>query len=242
MSYTPQQPHPSYAAPHPRNGFGTTGFVLGLLAAIFAWIPFVGVIGWPLAILGLIFSGLGLYRVMKGRANNKGLTIAGLVLSTLGLVFCIIYTVSFASAVSDVAAGPTVTVPGAEPSPSDEAPVVPAGTMVDVDGLQVTAGPLTEVSQFGLTSNCTDVTYKNTGSGSESYNPFDWQVLNPSGATVAATGSIADDALRSGSLIAGGSTQGQVCFDTQSAAPGEYRIIYSSTLGGAQASWTTTVK
>lgn len=57
----------------------------------------------------------------------------------------------------------------------------------------------------------------------------------------APTGSIADDALSSGSLVAGGSTQGQVCFDAKS-APGEYRVIYSSALGGAQASWTTAVK
>ena len=219
MSYThPQSPAPSVPPVQYRNGFGTTGFVLGLLAAVFAWIPFVGVIGWPLAILGLVFSALGLYRVMKGRANNKGLTIAGLVLSLLGLVFCIVYAVSFANAVSDVAAGPAVTVPGAAEQ-SDEAPVVPAGTMVDVDGLQLTAGPLTEVAQFGLSSSCTDVSYKNTGSGSASYNPFDWQLLNPAGATVAPTGSIADDALSSGSLVAGGSTQGQVCFDAKS-APG----------------------
>ncbi len=180
-----------------RNGFGTTGFVLGLLAAVFAWIPFVGVIGWPLAILGLVFSALGLYRVMKGRANNKGLTIAGLVLSLLGLVFCIVYAVSFANTVGDITTGPAVTVPGAAEQ-SDEAPVVPAGTMVDVDGLQLTAGPLTEVAQFGLSFQLHGrKLQEHRRRGSASYNPFDWQLLNPAGATVAPTGSIADDALSS---------------------------------------------
>lgn len=239
MAYTDPQPVTWTAPPQPRNGFGTTGFVLGLLAAIFAWIPFVGVIGWPLAILGLIFSGLGLYRVSKRQASNKGITIAGLVLSLLGLVFCIVYTVTFANAVSDVAAGPTVTVPGAA-APSGEAPVVPAGTMVDVDGLQLTSGALVDRTQYGLNSQCTAVSYKNTGSGSESYNSFDWQLLTPSGATVPATIAM-KDALQSGSLIAGGSTDGEVCFNSDGAA-GQYRVIYSAGLDGAQASWTTAVK
>jgi hypothetical protein len=42
-----------------QNGLGTSGFVLGLIGLIFSPIPIVGVIAWPLVILGLIFSAIG---------------------------------------------------------------------------------------------------------------------------------------------------------------------------------------
>ncbi len=238
--YPPQyQPQwaPGPQQPQYRNGLGTTGFVLGLLAAVFAWIPFIGVIGWPLAILGAIFSALGLYRAIKGRANNKGLSIAGLVLSVIALIFCIIYASAFANAVSDAAA--TGTVSGSSQPASSGDAVAPAGTVIDVDGLQLTAGNLTDKTRYGNPSLCTTVTYKNAGPGSESYNTYDWQLLGPNGATTAPN--IAwDNALNSGNLISGGTTTGDVCFSTK-AATGEYRILYSP-FGGTKASWTSTAK
>ncbi|MBP2366427.1 DUF4190 domain-containing protein [Pseudonocardia parietis] len=242
---TPAGPYPPHSQPQwgpgpqqpqYRNGLGTTGFVLGLLAALFAWIPFIGVIAWPLAILGVIFSVLGLYRAIKGRANNKGLSIAGLVLSVIALVFCVVYASAFASAASDVAA--TGSVSGSsQPAASGDA-IAPAGTMIDVGGLQLIAGQLTDKTQYGNPSLCTTVSYNNTGAGSESYNSYDWQLLDPNGATTAPN--IAwDNALNSGSLVAGGTTSGDVCFATKATA-GEYRVLYSP-FGGTKASWTSAV-
>ena len=96
MTQPPHDPVPAqqqrYPAPAvPQNGFGVTGFVLGLLGLIFSFIPLIGVIAWPLVILGVIFSALGLDRANKRRATNKGLAIAGLVLSIIGLVFCVLW-------------------------------------------------------------------------------------------------------------------------------------------------------
>lgn len=235
--YPPQyQPQWAPGPPQPQyhNGLGTTGFVLGLLAALFSWIPIIGVIGWPLAILGAIFSALGLYRALNGQASNKGLSIAGVVLSVIALLFCILYASAFASVVSDTAAPGSVSS-SSQPASSGDS-VAPAGTMIDVNGLQLTAGKLTDETRYGNPSLCTAVTYKNTGSGTKSYNVFDWQLLGPSGATSAPN--IAwEDALHSGNLIAGGSTTGNVCFATKAAA-GEYRILYSP-YGGTKASWTS---
>ncbi|GEL18376.1 DUF4352 domain-containing protein [Pseudonocardia asaccharolytica] len=96
-----QQPAGHLAPPAPpQNGFGTAGFVLGLVGLLFSFIPLVGVIAWPLVILGLIFAGVGLARARAGRATNKGLAIAGLACSALGLLVCILYASAFASAVS----------------------------------------------------------------------------------------------------------------------------------------------
>jgi uncharacterized membrane protein len=97
--YAPQRPAILQA---PQNGLGTAGFVLGLIGLLFSPIPLIGVIAWPLVILGLIFSLVGLTRATKGRATNKGLAIAGVVLSVIGLIICILWVAAFGKAVDDV--------------------------------------------------------------------------------------------------------------------------------------------
>lgn len=62
----------------------TAAFVLGLLAALFAMIPLIGVIAWPPSILGLVFGLVGIARARNGVATNKGLSIAGTVLAAIG--------------------------------------------------------------------------------------------------------------------------------------------------------------
>ncbi|MCP2255176.1 membrane protein [Prauserella aidingensis] len=102
------QPYPNPSVPgaqppaQPRNGLGTAGFVLGLIGLVFSPIPFVGVVAWPLVILGFIFSLLGFLRARRGEATNKGLSVAGIVCSAVGLVICILWAAAFGEAVNDV--------------------------------------------------------------------------------------------------------------------------------------------
>lgn len=86
----------------PRNGFGTASFVLGLLGLVFAMIPIIGVVAWPMVILGLVFGLIGWRRAANGGATNKGLAIAGVVLSVAGLVLCVVWANAFGQAVKDV--------------------------------------------------------------------------------------------------------------------------------------------
>ncbi|MEV4145451.1 DUF4190 domain-containing protein, partial [Amycolatopsis sp. NPDC049691] len=99
--YTPLQQPVARPAP-PRNGLGTAGFVLGLVGLVFSPIPFVGVVAWPLVVLGLILSAVGVARVRAGKATNKGLSIAGIVVSVLGLVVSVLWVVVIGKAISDV--------------------------------------------------------------------------------------------------------------------------------------------
>ncbi|GAA1019366.1 MULTISPECIES: DUF4190 domain-containing protein [Amycolatopsis] len=107
----PQAAPPAHQLP-PKNGLGTAGFVLGLVGLIFSFIPVIGLIAWPLVILGIIFSALGFVRTRSGKATNKGLSIAGLVLSVIGLAMCIVWTVTTAKAVNEIntEANRTVTI------------------------------------------------------------------------------------------------------------------------------------
>ncbi|MEV4052396.1 MmpS family transport accessory protein [Amycolatopsis sp. NPDC049688] len=100
--YTPIQQYPAPQAAPPRNGLGTAGFVLGLVGLVFSPIPLVGVVAWPLAVLGLILSAVGIARVRSGKATNKGLAIAGAVVSLLALVVSILWLVVIGKAISDV--------------------------------------------------------------------------------------------------------------------------------------------
>lgn len=65
------------------NSMGVTGFVLALLGLVFCWAP---VINWILWLLGLIFSLLGVFK------PKKGLAIAGLAISFIGIIImlCVI--------------------------------------------------------------------------------------------------------------------------------------------------------
>lgn len=87
-----QQPYPMYGAPQPMYGAvapygrpvlqgnpaGVTGFVVGLVSV---FLPII--FGLVVAIVGLTFSIIGMTRVNA----TKGLAIAGLVLSILGIIF-----------------------------------------------------------------------------------------------------------------------------------------------------------
>jgi hypothetical protein len=100
---TQYAPNPPQQAPaQPSNGLGTAGFVVGIIGLVFSFIPIIGVIAWPLVILGIIFSAIGFTRASKGRATNKGLAIAGLVVSIVGLVMCILWVAVLNKAADDV--------------------------------------------------------------------------------------------------------------------------------------------
>lgn len=78
-------------APRRSNSLGTAGFVLALLGLVFSWVP---VLGWILWLLGLIFSFVGVFR------QPKGLSIAGLVISCLGLILLIIILAAVGAAMA----------------------------------------------------------------------------------------------------------------------------------------------
>lgn len=100
---TQQAPSPpQQTAMNPSNGLGTAGFVVGLIGLVFSFIPLIGVIAWPLVILGIIFSSIGVSKAAKGRATNKGLAIAGLVVSIVGLVVCILWVAVWNKAADEV--------------------------------------------------------------------------------------------------------------------------------------------
>ncbi|WP_130291581.1 DUF4190 domain-containing protein [Pseudonocardia sediminis] len=231
----PQQwgPPPNYQQPHyapaPRNGLGIAALVLGICGFLSGLIPFFFWFALIAGVIGLILGLVGFSRTRKGVATNKKTSIAGVVLSVLSVAMGIWGAVILFQGLNQLATdlgAPTNTAPAA---------VAPAGQMQDADGLQLTAEPLTVEDSYGTESLCTAVSYNNTSSSPKTFNMFDWQLLGPTGATATPGIGGSGDALNSGSLVPGGTTEGTVCF-TGAPASGEYRVIYSP----ANTVWTQT--
>lgn len=79
---------PGYGEPpvRPRNGFGITALILGLLALLLSWTIIGGIV---FGVLALIFGLIGRARAKRGEATNGGVSLAGVVLGVIGLLLAI---------------------------------------------------------------------------------------------------------------------------------------------------------
>jgi len=75
-----QQPQTIIVKQNSTNGIGTAGFILALISLLFGWVPFVG---WAVWFLGALFSFIGLFK------RPRGLAIAGLIISFIGIILLI---------------------------------------------------------------------------------------------------------------------------------------------------------
>ena len=109
MTETPQTPEPAPAeAPAPAppageqkagqgNGLGIASLVVGVAAAIVAFIPLCGAIAFVPAVVGLILGIINV--VMRGKANlPKGMGIAGIILNILAIVLIVVWVYFVATA------------------------------------------------------------------------------------------------------------------------------------------------
>ena len=64
---------------------GVAALVLGILSIVFCWIPVLKWVGFLIAFIGIILGACGLRNPAK-----KGIAIAGLVLSIIGFILCIV--------------------------------------------------------------------------------------------------------------------------------------------------------
>ncbi|MGX9791522.1 DUF4190 domain-containing protein [Mycobacterium sp. MMS18-G62] len=86
----PPQPYSGFAPPPtgPRNGLGIAALVIAIIALVFCWSVFGGVIlGLCAVIIGFVARG----RVKRGEATNGGVAIAGIVLGFLAIIVSLIF-------------------------------------------------------------------------------------------------------------------------------------------------------
>jgi hypothetical protein len=98
---TPPQP-PVSPPPAPRNGFGITALIAGILGSILGLIPLFAPFALALGIVALVCGLVAVSRTRKGRATNGKTSWFGTALGTLAIILSIIGMVVVANAVSEV--------------------------------------------------------------------------------------------------------------------------------------------
>jgi Domain of unknown function (DUF4190) len=153
VSYPAPPPYATYApppAPAPPAtkgaGLAIASMVLGIIALLLCWIPIINNVAAVIALVGL---GLGIpafIRARRGTHGGKGMAIAGLVTSLVGLVLVFATQALFVAAIDEAveevdrvssADAPPVESEGAEQAATDADPV-PLGTPATVGDYQVT--------------------------------------------------------------------------------------------------------
>lgn len=229
--------------PQPKNGFGTTALVLGIVALVLGFIPFVSLFtAIPLGIVGGIFGILGIVRVSKRVATNKVASIFGLVASILAVFLALTSSIATGAFIgslgSDQKDTQSAAQPAAEPAEdiqemepkADQFPgqteddiVGKPGEEISTRGVKVTAGKLRTVNGTFGNQLCSKVTIKNDGDTQVSYNIYDWSLQYPSGDIKDPTAPN-ENSLSHGDIAPGGSAQGSVCFD-DTGHSGQYVLI-----------------
>ncbi|MGO8946175.1 MAG: DUF4190 domain-containing protein [Ktedonobacterales bacterium] len=70
----------------PGDGMALTSMILGIISAAIGWIPFCGVVVLAPAIVGIVLGALGL----KSQ-NRRGMAIAGIILSVVGIALATVF-------------------------------------------------------------------------------------------------------------------------------------------------------
>lgn len=154
----------------PRNGFGTTALVTGVVGLLVAWIPIIGFLGFILGTIAVIFGAIAIFRAHKDHVTSKGLAYSGTILGVVAFVVSIIVFAAFANEVSKIsqqggsaAAPPPATAPqqpGSEgPSGSSSPPATnPTDGLVPVTYTATSSTGTASVTYGGGTDGMSIVT------------------------------------------------------------------------------------
>lgn len=98
MPYAPAAPAPAApVADSGRSGMATASLVLGICAAVFAFVPIIGMIAFVLGALAIIFG------ILARNSAKRGQAIAGLATGAAGLAISMLWMALFTAAVGGAA-------------------------------------------------------------------------------------------------------------------------------------------
>ena len=93
-------PQPQYGivAP-PSNGIGTAAGVLGIIAIVLTFVPYLDFAGVLLGILAIIFGAVGMGRAKRMGGRGRGMAVTGLVLGIISVALFVILLVAVYGAI-----------------------------------------------------------------------------------------------------------------------------------------------
>ena len=114
-----------------------------------------------------------------------------------------------------------------------------AGDTIDDDGIKVSATPVAAGDATLGPTACSTITITNGSKNTLDVNALDFTLQDPAGA-ISNSGFLgSSNHLSASTLIAGGSVSGDVCFDADVSAGGQYVLLYKPTLSlfGHRRAW-----
>jgi hypothetical protein len=217
-SVTPAPNAPTTAV-QTSNGLAIAAMVVGIIALVLSWVPFVGIA------LGITAVVLGIIALKK--ANSKGMSIAGIVTGGLailtGLVvsFLIIFSIAlFGNAVSQAGKATNdlnkeqQTLVGAKKDFTKGQTAVFGNFEVKANSIQRDYVPTDEFSQAseGKELVVVNVSVKNIATSSKSFISYDLQ-LNVNGVAVNPSYLVVSPEFTGGSISAGATATGNIVFE-----------------------------
>lgn len=85
------------------SALGIASLVLGIIACISCWIPFVGCLGLPLSLLGFLLGFIGIFISIFGRRSGLGFPAAGCLICLIAIIGTIITTGAMSIALDEAA-------------------------------------------------------------------------------------------------------------------------------------------
>ena len=122
---------PAQPIPKSVNGLGIASLVIGVVAVLFCWIPWINVATAYLAPFGLLFGLVGLIVSLIGRKSGVGLPVAGIIVSATALAFAIFVHESVSgesssdtTGKSEIASNNKAKSPSKPPAPTKEESII----------------------------------------------------------------------------------------------------------------------
>ncbi len=110
----------------PKSAAAIVGIILGAIALLTSFLPFINNFSFFFALIGVIFGIVGLVGTMKGKKGGKGLAVAAVIANVLAVVIVLVTQNMYASAIDQAIDDATVsttdgTVASAETTSADDA-------------------------------------------------------------------------------------------------------------------------
>lgn len=91
----------------PKSAAAIVGLVLGIIALVTSFLPFINNLSFVLAAIGLVFAIVGLAGALRGKKAGKGMAIASVVVNVLAVVIVLGTQSMYAAAIDDATASLT---------------------------------------------------------------------------------------------------------------------------------------
>jgi hypothetical protein len=230
--------------PQTTTGIGIAALVVGIVAFLSGWVAVWGVLAGIAAIV------LGIIALKKSKAN-KGFGITGIVLGGVATLTSIVFTIIWALAFTFVAVGSGVALDAAKKA-NDALNEQSASVQSQIDakkdfskGETATFGDF-EVAVKSVTRDYTStdayiqpsdgnefvvvkISVKNTTDSAQSFTKYNLQLTDGSVANDASFVAEVSPSFTGGSIVAGGTAEGNVVFEAKKGAS-DLKLLYETTV------------